>query len=229
MSLIEIMRNIDDRFIITFYSAFRTMYHDYDSAVQSIYDQQYKKYIHSINDDYVYFLRPDRSGYRHDYRLGLFSLSYFSVNNHSEWGWLKSQINKGIFMEAYTFYDRNLTYSTENDLTKTPIKVYLAIQMHGVPCTNCEETIVSTNNATLIMYTLDTSKSIYRFIVKENRVYEAIFFIWSYFSSENYNKRQEFEYILRWKELFGIRNFYKDQPLEYKRGIGFYDSRWPYY
>lgn len=79
------------------------------------------------------------------------------------------------------------------------------------------------------MYTLDTSKSIYRYIVKENRVYEAIFFIWSYFSSENYNKRQEFEYILRWKELFGIRNFYKDQPLEYKRGIGFYDSRWPYY
>lgn len=77
------------------------------------------------------------------------------------------------------------------------------------------------------MYALDTSKSIYRFIVEAGKTYEALFFLWSYFGSNNYNKRQNFEYVLQWKELFGIHKFYKDQTLKYKHGIGFYDPRWP--
>lgn len=76
------------------------------------------------------------------------------------------------------------------------------------------------------MYALDTSKSIYRFEVEKDKINEGIFYIWSYFSSNNYNKRQDFDYILSLKEHFGIIRFYKDSPLEYRTGIGYCDRKW---
>lgn len=45
ISLIEIMRNIEDRMLITFYTAFHSMYQQGDPVVQIMFDKHYKVYL----------------------------------------------------------------------------------------------------------------------------------------------------------------------------------------
>ena len=222
-SLIEILRTINDKFILMFYSSFKSMYHENDSIIQPKYDHYYNQILSTI-DDFVQSWRLDRykSGF------GLSSLVCFNKNNDCDWRWLNAQMRNGVFMESYSFYDRDFTYSMEIFQTKTPVKVYLAVEMQGIVCTETNDIIAKKEYLTVRMYALDTSKSIYCFIVKESKVYEALFFIWSYFGSNDYNKRQGFaEILLQWEETFGICKFYKEPPLKYKHGIGYYDRRWP--
>lgn len=221
VSLIEIMKNVKDKMLITFYTAFYSMYQEEDPIVQIMFDNRYKSICRPEDDYYDYRWKFDR------YKSGSSSLLHFNKNNFSDWIWLTAQFRNGRFMEAYSFYDKDLTYSLEDTYTRPSVKVYLTVQMQGLPCTDSNKNYISKDNLMISMYALDTSKSIYRFIVETGKKYETLFFLWSYFGSNNYNKRQEFEYVLQWKELFGIHKFYKDQTLVYKNGIGFYDPRWP--
>ena len=74
------------------------------------------------------------------------------------------------------------------------------------------------------MYALDMEKSIYRFEVENEKFHEALFFIWSYFSSNNYNKRLDFHCIRYLMYDFGIYHFYKDKPLNYNYESGCYEE-----
>lgn len=136
-------------------------------------------------------------------------------------------MRSGVFLKAYAFRDKDETLSSKcGDTVKYPIKVYLTVKDASYKYRNYLGQFISVNKFVLSMYALDTTKSIYRFEVKKDKINEAIFFIWSYFSSHNYNKRQDFDYVLILKEHFGIIRFYKDSPLDYRTGIGYCERTW---
>lgn len=222
-SLINIMRNIDSKFLITFYTAFISMFNEGDAIIQSKYEKQLE------------LLKPKNEGYYFDYtwadheryRSGYSPLLLFNVANTSDWLWLSTQMKNGVFLSAYAFKDKDQTLSSKyGETVKYPVKVYLTVKDASYTYRNYLGQFISVNTFVISMYALDTAKSIYRFEVKKDKVNEAIYYIWSYFSSNNYNKRQDFDYILSLKEHFGIIKFYKDRPLDYRTGIGYCDRKW---
>lgn len=222
-SLINIMRNIDSKFIITFYTSFINMFNEGDAIVQSKYEKQLEL-LKSKKEDYDFIY----TWADHDrYRSGYSPLLLFNTENTSDWLWLTTQMKNGVFLNAYAFKDKDLTLSSKyGDTVKYPVKVYLTVKDTSYTYRNYLGQLLSVNAFIISMYALDTVKSIYRFEVKKDKINEAIFYIWSYFSSNNYNKRQDFEYILSLKEHFGIIRFYKDSPLDYRTGIGYCDRKW---
>lgn len=228
-SLIDIMHNIDSRFIITFYSAFVRMFNEGDSIIQSNYEKQ----LESLKPPKIYY-EIDYDYYWHRtwvecnrYNSGYSPLLPFDTDNTSDWMWLTTQMKNGVFLNAYAFKDKDETLSSKNGETvKYPVKVYLTVKNESYTYKNYIGQSIHIEKVIISMYALDTAKSIYRFEVKSDKINEAIFFIWSYFSSNNYNKRQDFEYILGLKSYFGIINFYKDSPLDYRSGIGYCDRKW---
>lgn len=222
-SLINIMRNIDSRFIITFYSAFVSMFNEGDSIIQSNYEKQLESLKPKNNDYYLYYSWAEHLRYNSGYSL----LLPFDTNNTSDWMWLTTQMKNGVFLNAYAFKDKDETLSSKcGETIKYPVKVYLTVKDASYTNKNYLGQTIHVEKIIISMYALDTAKSIYRFEVKKDRINEAIFFIWSYFSSNNYNKRQDFEYILWLKSHFGIIKFYKDSPLDYRSGIGYCDRKW---
>ena len=222
-SLINIMRNIDSRFIITFYSAFVSMFNEGDSIIQSNYEKQLESLKHQNDDDFIYLTLYDY--YR--YISGYSPLLPFDIENNSDWMWLTAQMKDGVFLNAFAFRDKDETYSSKiGDTVKYFVKVYLTVKDASYSYKNYLGKHVRVEKIIISMYALDTTKSIYRFEVKKDKINEAIFFIWSYFSSNNYNKRQDFDYILSLKHNFGIIHFYKDSPLDYRSGIGYCDRKW---
>ena len=225
-SLINIMRNIDSRFIITFYSAFIRMYNEGDSIVQSYYESQLELLKPKKVDYYNYYWHHIWTELNR-YDSGDSPLLSFDSENTSDWMWLTTQMKNGVFLNAYAFYDFDETLSSKcGETVKYPVKVYLTVKDASYSYQNYIGQAVHVEKVIISMYALDTAKSIYRFEVKRNRINEAIFYIWSYFSSNNYNKRQDFEYILWLKHHFGIIRFYKDSPLDYRSGIGYCDKKW---
>lgn len=220
-SLINIMRKIDNKFIITFYSAFIRMFNEGDSIAQSLYRKQTKKLDANCDID----LLPLIGSYR--YKSGLSSLLPFDTSNTSDWIWLTSQMQNGVFIKAFTFKDKDETLSSKvGDTIKYPVKVYLTVRKSNYGFFYSQNELIKIETNVISMYALDESKSIYRFIVDKSKTYEAIFFIWSYFSSNNYNKRQDFDEVLILKNDFGILSFYKDGALENRSGIGYCDRKW---
>lgn len=225
-SLIKIMRNIDSSFIITFYTAFIRMFNEGDAEVQSIYDKHIellKRREANYYDDWWYTYRSESGRYN----SGISALLSFDKDNSTDWMWLTTQMKNGAFLNAYAFKDQDETYSSKvGDTVKYAVKVYLTVKDDSFMYNNYSGQFYRRGRVIISMYALDTSKSIYRFEVEKNKVCEALFFIWSYFSSNNYNKRQDFDYILSLKHHFGILYFYKDSPLEYRSGIGYCDRKW---
>ena len=207
-SLRNILRKINDRFIITFYTSYIKLFNEGYNLIQEIYEKELTKFN---DDDNVW---PYMSEYNR-FVSGFSELQCFDKENNNDWMWLTEQLKKGEIKEAFVFRDTDQTYSSKvGDTVKYPVKVYLTISEDRY-----KRIIVS-------MYALDTEKSIYRFIVEKDRKYEAVFFVWSYFSSNNYNKRQDFLYIQHHFRDFGINYFYKDSPLEYRSGIGYCERGW---
>lgn len=225
VSLINIMRDIDSRFIITYYSAFVSMFNEGDSIIQSNYEKQLEA-IKPKETDYDYYWH--RTWAEHNrYNSGYSPLLPFDTENTADWMWLTTQMKNGVFLKAYAFMDKDETLSSKyGETVKYPVKVYLTVKDASYTYKNYLGQSIHIDKIIISMYALDTAKSIYRFEVKRDKVNEAIFFIWSYFSSNNYNKRQDFEYILWQKSHFGIINFYKDSPLDYRSGIGYCDRKW---
>lgn len=222
-SLINIMRNIDSRFIITFYSAFVSMFNEGDSIIQSNYEKQLESLKPKNKDYYLYYSWAEHVRYNSGYSL----LLPFDTNNTSDWMWLTTQMKNGVFLNAYAFKDKDETLSSKcGETIKYPVKVYLTVKDASYTYKNYLGQTIHVEKIIISMYALDTAKSIYRFEAKKDRINEAIFFIWSYFSSNNYNKRQDFDYILLQKNHFGIFKFYKDSPLDYRSGIGYCDRKW---
>lgn len=225
VSLINIMRDIDSRFIITFYSAFVSMFNEGDSIIQSNYEKQLEA-IKPKETDYDYYWYRTLAEHKR-YNSGYSPLLPFDTDNTDDWMWLTTQMKNGVFLNAYAFKDKDETLSSKyGETVKYPVKVYLTVKDASYTYKNYLGQSIHIEKFIISMYALDTAKSIYRFEVKRDKVNEAIFFIWSYFSSNNYNKRQDFEYILRLKSYFGIINFYKDSPLDYCSGIGYCDRKW---
>ena len=225
ISLINIMRNIDDRFIITFYTAFIRMFNEGDSIIQSYYEKQLESVIPK-EESYDYYLSHGLAQHNR-YKSGYSPLMAFDNENVADWIWLTTQMKDGVFLNAYAFRDKDETLSSKyGETVKYPVKVYLTVKDESHTYQNYMGQSIHVEKIIISMYALDTSKSIYRFEVKKDKINEALFFIWSYFSSNNYNKRQDFDYILFWKHHFGIIQFYKDRPLEYRSGIGYCDRKW---
>lgn len=224
-SLINIMRNIDSKFIITFYTAFIYMFNEGDLAVQSKYEKQLELELLKSQEedpDFIYYWANHER-----FCSGYVPLLPFDTDNTSDWLWLTTQMKNGVFLNAYSFIDRDETFSSKcRETVKDSVKVYLTVKDASYTYRNHLGQFIFVDKIIISMYALDTAKSIYRFVVKKDKINEAIFYIWSYFSSNNYNKRQDFEYILYFKEYFGIMNFYKDRPLEYRSGIGYCDRKW---
>lgn len=224
-SLIETLRDIDSPFIITFYSAFIRMFNEGDAIIQSNYEKQLAL-LKPQKDEYDYFSRSSWIKYDR-YNSGLSALLTFDTDNTSDWMWLTSQMKNGVFLNAYAFEDKDETLSSKyGETVKNAVKVYLTVKDVGDSYINYLGQTVHVGKYIISMYALDTAKSIYRFDVKRDKLNEAIFFIWSYFSSNNYNKRQDFEAIRTLKHLFGIIKFYKDSPLDYRTGLGYCDRKW---
>ncbi len=222
-SLIYIMRNIDCKFIITFYTAFVKMLNEGDAIVQSKYEKQLELIKSKKEDYYFIYTRVDHNRYHSGYS----PLLIFDTENTSDWLWLTTQMKNGVFLNAYAFKDKDQTLSSKcGETIKYPVKVYLTVKDASYTYRNYLGQSIFVESFIISMYALDTSKSIYRFEVEKDKINEGIFYIWSYFSSNNYNKRQDFDYILSLKEHFGIIRFYKDSPLEYRTGIGYCDRKW---
>lgn len=224
-SLIKIMRKINNKFIITFYTAFIRLFGEGDSIVQSIYKKQTKK-LNNKNGIYQDPIFDDWKG-SNRYKSGLSPLLPFDTENNSDWMWLTAQMQKGIFLNAYTFIDKDETMSSKcGETKKYPVKIYLTVKDAGYRLFYIQDALIKVDTNVISMYALDEAKSIYRFVVDKTKTNESIFFIWSYFSSNNYNKRQDFDEILILKDDFGIYCFYKDSPLEIRTGIGYCDKKW---
>lgn len=210
-SLINIIRNIDSNFIITFYSAFIRMFNEGDSVIQSIFKNKIESaYGHHWFDN-------------QKYNSGFYPLLEFDSDNTDDWRWLTKQMIDGVFSKAYSFNDKDETFSSKvGDTIKYPVKVYLTIKDANVKMRN----LWGPYMIIISMYALDTAKSTYRFVVDSNKVNQALFFIWSYFSSNIYNKRQDYCLIQKLQHLFGIRHLYKDKPLVYYPDLGYCESPW---
>lgn len=61
------------------------------------------------------------------------------------------------------------------------------------------------------MYPHDSSKAIYIFYINPEQWKDAVFFIWSYFTSLKNNRREMINEILDYAENFGIRGFLKQE------------------
>ena len=219
-SLINILRKIDNNYIITFYSAFVRMFNEGDALIQS----NYMKHIKALSpeeDDY----------YRHPkyylYYSGESPLLPFDIENSNDWMWLTTQMKNGVFLNAYAFRDKNETVSSYvGDTVRNSFKVYLTVEDANNPYKDYQDQIDHTERAIISMYALDTTKSTYRFEVEKDKINEVIFYIWGYFSSNNWNKREDLTYLRSLGRLFGVRSFYKDSPLENRSGIGYCDRKW---
>ena len=72
------------------------------------------------------------------------------------------------------------------------------------------------------LYSLDYSKSTYVFVVRQGMEGVALFFIWSYFSSYIYNKREGMPLCIKSAyEVFGIVGFRREEPVS-KDELGYY-------
>lgn len=209
-SLNVIIRQVDGPFMETFYTAFQYMFNEGDLRIKTLLD----KYRYDC--DILNHVEYDR------YRSGYSELRTFDPDDKNDWMWLSSQIKNGKFEKAYSFFDMDETYSTKAEyINKSSVKVYIAVERHQ----NIPE-IPFTFYFRLHLYSLDTSKSVYRFKVIPSMLNEAIFFVWAYFSSNNYNKRQDFQLVQHYQKLFGISDFEKDIPLKYSYGLGYNESNW---
>ncbi len=209
---------VDTPFIETFYTAFTFMFDEGDWNIR----QRRDRIMRNQDEDSCYFT-PEYQRYQ----SGLSPLLPFDKENKNDWMWLTSMLQKGVFDAAYCFRDKDETYSSKmGDTKKYNVKIYITVEKEKRKKFRSNEWIIVPNSYTLSLYALDTEKSIYRFKVEGSNLYEAIFFLWSYFSSNNYNKRQDFYSVLVHKYLFGINDFYKANPLVYKKGIGYCDAKW---
>lgn len=208
-SLKFIIRQVNSPYIETFYTSFQKMFNEGDLCIKALlntYGQKYKICNHVENNRYC-------SGYS--------ELMTFDPDNKNDWMWLSTQLKKGVFEKAYSFFDLDETYSTKAEfINKSSIKIYVAVErVESRP--HCGLPLIFYFK--LHLYSLDTTKSIYIFEVLPSMLNEAIFFLWSYFSSNNYNKRQDFHLIRRYQKLFGILDFERSIPLKFKHGIGYYE------
>ena len=212
ISLRNILRNVHERFIITYYTSYIRMFAEGDPIIQENYESEIAKFYEEKRTWPYAFSDEDK------FKSGFEGLQRFDKNNTNDWMWLTEQLRNGEIKEAFSFRDLDKFDSDDYFTYKPTVKVYLAIK----------EKIYSANYKSLIvsMYALDSSKSIYRFVVDKEKAYEAIFFIWSYFSSYNSNKRLDFALTFRQLRNFGIQQFYKDKPLEYRSGIGYCERDW---
>ena len=218
-ALKEIFSNIDSPFLITFYTSYVRMFREDIRGIKGIFRTQLKK-LEEYDEMQGYPYIPESTRYD----SGYCSLIKFDPSVPNAWMWLTDLLKKGISKEAYMFTDSNSTFSSKYGLTKNyPVKVYLSVEeVSGY----YHHILDSNTHCNISMYSLDISKSIYRFIVIREKLNEAIFFLWSYFSSNNYNKREDFYKILEYKKHFGIIYFYKHLPLIYKPGLGFCGNNW---
>lgn len=139
------------------------------------------------------------------------------MDENNNWIWLENQIKKGNVKEAFYFRDLDRRRSDSDSWgNRYAVDVYLSVSE--------KETNSLRKKILISMYALDTEKSVYRFEVENEKFYEALFFIWSYFSSNNYNKRLDFHTIRYLMYDFGINHFYKDKPLNYNYETGYYEE-----
>lgn len=84
----------------------------------------------------------------------------------------KYKLQNGVIHKIAYFIDQNKMYSQE---------------WPGSKCVDC---YLLANDENIVLYALDSSKSTYVFKVKKGCMDIAMFFIWAYFSSSMYNKRE---------------------------------------
>lgn len=208
-SLIDILRNIDNVYIITFYTAFKSVFNEEDNVIQEIFEKQ--KQLIEDNDWDVSNIAWER------YSSGFSPLQKI-VEENNEWKWLKEQMKNGKVKEAFCFRDCDKWKSDTESWGNRyhPVNVYLTLSE--------KENILHHKIILISMYAMDVEKSVYRFEVKPDKMNEALFYIWSYFSSNNYNKRLDFHRIRYLMFDFGIDYFYKTESLNYNYENGYYEN-----
>ena len=159
-SLQEILSHIDDIYIITFYSAYKSIFKEEYDLVQKVYDKVTEDYKGDID------LAAASIDWGH-YLSGHCPLDRVNVDNNG-WKWLSEQLKSGKIKEAFSFIDQDKRKSDFDAWGyRSSVSVYLTVKE--------VEPYLENKKVLISMYALDIDKSVYRFEVNKEKIYEAIF------------------------------------------------------
>lgn len=193
------------------YMAYKLAFNETDANIETIY----RKIKFSKGDHF-----HDR--FRWNVRSAMIC-PLFEIDESTHWMWLESQIRSKRFIRCFYFHDLDVVQSHMLDRQPTNRKkAYIAIEEKHSSY-KCQK---SKGECYIYLYELDTNKKIYRFTVDFNRLDEAIFALWSYFSSHDYNKRENLVFFLSICDIFGIRSFIKLPSLNYNSILGYHEENW---